>query len=109
MAEQNKAIHKMAQRVMDGYEAVHNKQYDKGKQLLEPLLSFLHQEEKPNVTLLCYVAISQIGSKDIDNFLKTFEELQKHEPKNNKEAALKERVEKMFEELMGSLSDNLGE
>ncbi|MDQ0255419.1 aspartate-semialdehyde dehydrogenase [Evansella vedderi] len=102
MTQDNKAINKMAQRVIEGYEAVHNKDFQRAKQLLEPISPLLHQEDKPNITFLCYLAISQIGSKDIDPFLDTYEELQKYEIKNNKEQALKDRVEEMFHELMSA-------
>ncbi|MDG5789154.1 hypothetical protein QA612_16980 [Evansella sp. AB-P1] len=105
MKEENKAIEKMAKRVLDGYEAIHNKDFQKGKQLLEPLRSLLHQDDRPNVTFLAYLAISQIGSKDVDNFLNTYEELKRNKPKNDKEKALQTRVDEMFHELMEALKD----
>ncbi|WP_280769274.1 hypothetical protein [Salipaludibacillus daqingensis] len=101
--EQSKAIRKMADRIVKGYEAVHQKQYQEAKELLEPLLPLFHQEEKPNVTLLAYVSISQIATKDIDSFLQTYEELKKYDPESAKEAALVKRVDEMFEELMGAV------
>ncbi|WP_078595293.1 hypothetical protein [Evansella clarkii] len=109
MPEKNKAVQKMAQRVLEGYDAVHKREYQNAKKLLEPLRNFLHQETKPNVIFLSYLAIAQIGSKDVDEFLNTYEELQKFEPKNEKEAAIKKRVDEMFEELMSSIEKNNGE
>ncbi|MBU9721804.1 MULTISPECIES: hypothetical protein [Bacillaceae] len=105
----NKAIQKMADRVVEGYNAIHDKDYQKAKKLLDPIAPLFHQEDRPNVTFLSYLAIAQVGSKDIDSFLQTYEELQKHEPKNNKEQSLKKRVEEMFQELMNSIQDNLND
>ncbi|PYZ93527.1 hypothetical protein CR194_10180 [Salipaludibacillus keqinensis] len=108
--EQSIAIKKMADRIVKGYEAVHKKNYQEAKELLEPLVPLFHQEEKPNVTLLCYVSIAQIATRDIDAYLGTYEELKKHEPKTDKEAALVKRVDEMFEELMKAIdSDTLNE
>ncbi|MBU9713256.1 hypothetical protein [Evansella tamaricis] len=104
--EKNKGIQKMAERVVEGYNAIHDKDYQKGKKLLEPLAPLLHQAERPNVTFLCYLSIALIGSKDIDAFLSTYEELQRHKPNNKKELALKDRVDEMFHELMESLQSN---
>lgn len=106
MTSNNKAINKMAQRVLEGYEAIHRKDYSRAKQLLEPISPLLHQEDKPNITFLCYLAIAQIGMKDIEAFLTTYEEIQKHGAKNNKEQALKDRVEEMFHELMRSFQQS---
>lgn len=105
METNNKGIKKMADRVLEGYEAVHQKKYARGKQLLEPIAPLIHQEERPNVTFLCYLAIAQIGSKDLEQFLTTFEEIQKYDGKNDKEKALKYRVEEMFHEMMKTLGD----
>ncbi|WP_257009878.1 hypothetical protein [Evansella halocellulosilytica] len=105
MAERPKALEKMAKRVIEGYEAVHNKQYDEARETLEPILPFLHQEERPNVKFLSYLAIAQIGSKKIDEFLQTYEELQKFNGKNEKEERLKSRVDELFVELMESLNE----
>ncbi|ADU31175.1 hypothetical protein [Evansella cellulosilytica] len=102
---QNKAIKKMADRVVEGYEAIHQKNYGRAKQLLEPLRELLHQEDRPNITFLSYLAIAQIGTKDIENFLETFEELEKYDAKNVKEEKLKTRVAELFQELMESLGD----
>jgi hypothetical protein len=104
--EQSKAIRKMADRIVKGYEAVHQKNYQEGKELLEPLVPLFHQEDKPNVILLAYVSIAQIATKDIEVFLKTYEELKKYDSKTDKEAALINRVDEMFHELMGTIEAN---
>lgn len=104
--EQSKAIRKMADRIVKGYEAIHQKNYQEAKELLEPLVPLFHQDEKPNVTLLAYVSIAQIATKDIDSFLKTYEELKKFESTSEKEAALVQRVDEMFHELMGAIEVN---
>ncbi|MCD8510198.1 MAG: hypothetical protein LRY73_10220 [Bacillus sp. (in: Bacteria)] len=95
----------MAERVLEGYDAVHNKNFGRGKQLLEPIAPLIHQEERPNLTFLCYLAMAQIGSQDIEQFLTTFEEIQKYDPKNSKEKALKDRVEEMFTEVVNTLGE----
>ena len=105
MAEKNKAVEKMAQRVLEGYDSIHNRDYHKGKKMLEPLKVFMHREERPNVTFLSYLAIAQIGCKDVENFLETYEELQKNPPANKKEEDIKTRVDEMFQELMETLND----
>lgn len=102
--EQSKAIKKLADRIVKGYEMIHQKNYQEAKELLEPLVPLFHQEDKPNVTLLCYVSIAQIGTKDIDAFLKTYEELKKQSPKTKKEEALITRVDEMFHELMETIN-----
>lgn len=109
MSDQRKAVEKMANRVLRGYAAVHEKNYDKAKQLLQPLKDFMHAEDRPNVAFLAYLTIAQIGSKDIDNFLLTYEELQKFPPKNEKEEQLKKRVDDLFFELMEVLNLDLEE
>ncbi|UCZ51971.1 hypothetical protein LGQ02_14065 [Bacillus shivajii] len=105
MSERPKALEKMAKRVIEGYEAVHEKKYDKARETLEPIKPFLHQEEQPNVKFLSYLAIAQIGSKAIDDFLKTYEELQTFKGKNDQEEKLKARVDEMFVELMEAMNE----
>src|SRR5690554_222823 len=104
MTDKNKAVEKMAQRVLNGYEAVHDKNYSKAKQLLEPLSSFMHREDRPNLTFIAYLALAQIGSKDIEGFLSSYEELQRLLPKNDKEEQLKVRVDELFNELMDAMN-----
>ncbi|UTR15370.1 hypothetical protein MM221_01895 [Salipaludibacillus sp. LMS25] len=104
--KQSKAIRKMADRIVKGYQAVHEKNYQEAKELLEPLLPLFHHEEKPNITLLSYTCIAQIGSKDIDAFLKSYEELKTFKPVTEKETALVQRVDDMFEELMSAINVN---
>ncbi|WP_416151267.1 hypothetical protein ACM26V_09960 [Salipaludibacillus sp. HK11] len=104
--EQPKAIRKMADRIVKGYEAIHQKNYQEAKELLEPLVPLFHQEEKPNVTLLSYVSIAQIATKDIDSFLSTYEELKKYNPVTDKEISLVKRVDEMFQELMAAIEIN---
>ena len=106
MAEKNKAVEKLAKRVLQGYEAVGNKDYTKAKQLLEPIRSFFHQEDRPNLTFLAYLAIAKIGSKDIEGFLSTYDELEKIAPKNKKEEKLKVREDELFNELMEAMNDS---
>jgi len=106
LEEPSKAIRKMADRIVKGYEAIHEKNYQEAKELLEPLVPLFHQEEKPNVSLLAYVSIAQIATKDIEPFLKTYEELKKFDCKTDKESALVKRVDEMFEELMRTLDAN---
>ncbi|SDZ01269.1 hypothetical protein SAMN05421736_10578 [Evansella caseinilytica] len=106
MTAQNEAVKKMAQRVIRGYEMIHEKNYLKAKQLLEPIAPFLHQEDRPNITFLAYLAIGQIGSKDMDGFLQTYEELQKYKPGTKAETKLKNRVDDMFSEMLQSLADD---
>ncbi|WP_096435753.1 hypothetical protein [Alteribacter populi] len=105
MAEQNKALKSMADRVVNGYKAVHRKEFQEAIELLEPLKPMLHQPEKPNVTFLVHLSMAQIGTKDIEGFLSTYEELQGYEPKNDEEKKLKERVDGAFEELMKTMAD----
>ncbi|SER94628.1 hypothetical protein [Salipaludibacillus aurantiacus] len=102
--QQSKAVKKMADRIVKGYEAVHSKNYQEAKELLEPLVPLFHQEEKPNVTLLCYTSIAQLGSKDIDSFLQTYEELKNYTPSKKGEKDLVKRVDEMFEELMHAIN-----
>jgi hypothetical protein len=106
LSQNKQAMNKMAQRVINGYEAVHNKDYAKAKQLLEPLVPMLHSESKPNIKLLSYTAIAQIGTKDIETFLETCEELKKFEPADAREEALVQRVDEMFVVLMDTLNED---
>lgn len=106
MSEQNKeAMTKLAKRVVEGYEEVHQKNYARAQQLLEPLVPMLHSETKPNIKLLAYSAIAQIGNKDVDHFLQTYEILKQQEPKTEQEETLVKRVDEMFETLMETLED----
>ncbi|CAM3829235.1 hypothetical protein [Alkalicoccus chagannorensis] len=106
MSGNEKAVNKLAQRVLDGYEAVHQKEYSRARQLLEPMVPMLHTENKPNAKLLCYTAIAQIGDKDAEAFLSTMEHLKPLTPKDNQEKKLIERVDEMFQELMETLEDD---
>lgn len=103
--QQNPAMKKMADRMVNGYKAVHNREYEKGKEELEPLMPMFHSEDNPNVKLLAYVSIAQLGTKDIDAFLSTYEELNKCTPNKVEEQKLKQRVDDMFDTLMESLND----
>ncbi|TVP86427.1 MAG: hypothetical protein EA344_03605 [Alkalicoccus sp.] len=105
MSQNKQAMNKLAQRVISGYEAVHAKDYAKAKQLLDPLVPMLHSETKPNIKLLSYSAIAQLGTKDVENFLETCEELKKYEPADDQEAALVQRVDDMFVMLMDTLNE----
>ncbi|WP_246056146.1 hypothetical protein [Alteribacter natronophilus] len=105
MAEQNKALKSMADRVVKGYKAVHSKDFEEAKELLEPLKPLLHQDDKPNVTFLVHLAMAQIGTAKVEDFLATYEELQQYEPKNEEEAKLKSRVDEAFEELMKTMAE----
>ncbi|MBM7096248.1 MULTISPECIES: hypothetical protein [Alteribacter] len=109
MTEANKALKSMADRVVNGYKAVHRKDFQEAKELLEPLKPLLHQEDKPNVTFLVHLSMAQIGTQSVEDFLATYEELQQCEPKNEEEAKLKKRVDETFEELMKSLAEQAGE
>lgn len=104
MSNKNKAVEKMAKRIVNGYHAVHEKNYVLAKQLLEPLKDIMHTTERPNLSFLAYLTMAQIGSKDIDNFLLTYEEMQNFSPKNEKERQLKARVDELFIELMEAVS-----
>ncbi|PYZ97448.1 hypothetical protein CR205_02290 [Alteribacter lacisalsi] len=109
MAEQNKALKSMAERVVKGYKAVHARDFQEAKELLEPLKPLLHQDDKPNVTFLVHLAMAQIGTASVEDFLATYEDIQKHEPKNEDEVKLKGRVDAAFEELMKSMAEKAGE
>ncbi|WP_181186285.1 hypothetical protein [Alkalicoccus urumqiensis] len=101
---QEKAMNKMAGRVLDGYSSVKEGEFSKARQLLEPMVPMLHREEKPNIQLLSYTAIAQIGDKDVEAFLNTCETLRPLTPQTKKEEALKQRVDDMFVELMDVLN-----
>lgn len=104
MSQENKeAMTKLAQRVVEGYEEVHQKNYARAQQLLEPLVPMLHSETKPNVKLLAYSAIAQIGNKDVEHFLQTYEVLKLQNAQTDQEKALVKRVDDMFETLMDTL------
>lgn len=105
--DQEKAMRKFAERMVKGYEAVHERDYQEALENLEPLVPLFHQEDKPNVKLLSYVAMAQLGAKKVDEFLSTCEELSKHEPKTKQEEQLKNRVDDMFDELMQVLNDHM--
>lgn len=106
MPQNKDAMTKLAKRVVEGYEEVHNKNYERAQQLLEPLVPMLHSETKPNIKLLAYSAIAQIGAKDIDHFLQTYEVIKLQEPETEQEKALVQRVEEMFETLMESMNED---
>ncbi|GEL06769.1 hypothetical protein [Salisediminibacterium halotolerans] len=103
--QQNEAMKKMANRMIKGFNAVHDRDYEKGKEELEPLMPMFHSEDSPNVKLLAYISIAQLGTKDIDAFLATYEELNKFDPEKEEDKKLKKRVDEMFETLMESLND----
>ncbi|WP_246238155.1 hypothetical protein [Alkalicoccus luteus] len=105
MAENRQAMEKLARRVTDGYEAVHEKKYSRARQLLEPLVPMLHSESKPNVKLLAYTAIAQIGDRQVEPFLETYEELKAQTPEDEREQALVTRVDEMFTVLMESVAE----
>lgn len=104
--DQEKAMRKFAERMKAGYQAVHQRNYQEALENLEPLVSLFHQEDKPNIKLLCYVAIAQIGAKKTERFLETCEELSKYPPSTEQEIALKQRVDEMFDELMSLLNED---
>ncbi|QKS71778.1 hypothetical protein FLK61_34455 [Paenalkalicoccus suaedae] len=103
--EQVQAMQQLAKRVVKGYKEVHNKNYSEARKYLEPLVSMLHSETKPNVKLLSYTAIAQIGDRDIEGFLATYEELKRFDAETEEQVKLKERVDEMFTELMTVLQD----
>ncbi|MFC4735328.1 hypothetical protein ACFO4L_01905 [Bacillus daqingensis] len=105
MAENRQAMEKLARRVTDGYEAVHEKNYARARQLLEPLVPMLHNESKPNVKLLAYTAIAQIGDRQVEAFLETYEQLKAQTPGDEREQALVTRVDDMFTVLMESVAE----
>lgn len=104
--EQEKAMRKFAERMTAGYQAVHQRDYQEAIESLEPLVPLFHQEDNPNLKLLCYVAIAQIGAKKTERFLETCEELAKYPPSTEQEKALKKRVDEMFDELMNLLNED---
>lgn len=104
---QEKAMRKFAERMLKGYEAVHERDYQEALENLEPLVPLFHQEEKPNIKLLSYVAMAQLGARKVDEFLSTCEELAKYEPNTKQEEQLKKRVDEMFDELMQVLNDQM--
>ncbi|SDN18753.1 hypothetical protein [Alkalicoccus daliensis] len=106
MSQNKEAMTKLAKRVVEGYEEVHNKNYARAQQLLEPLVPMLHSETKPNIKLLAYSAIAQIGAKDVDHFLQTYEMIKLQKPSTSQEKALIKRVDELFETLMETMNED---